>query len=129
MTPNMLPPTVIAKMIHSGFMPVESPRIFGPRTEHHDREDQSLDWLDEQQDQNTRDGTDKRSEIRDHICNAYDDTDQQSIWEPQDRHQYEAEHTDDGGVNKFPDDEAAEQPVALCQNLMAGIKMLLREKP
>ena len=31
MTPNMLPPTVIAKMIHSGFMPVDSPRIFGPR--------------------------------------------------------------------------------------------------
>lgn len=53
-----------------------------------------------------------------------DYTDKQGIWQLQDRHQDEAQHTDDRGIDKFSGYEAAEQPVAFREDLMAGRDVL-----
>ena len=63
-----------------------------------------------------------------HVCDADDHTDKQGIWQLQDRHQDEAQHTDDRGIDKFSGYEAAEQPVAFREDLMAGRDVLLWEK-
>lgn len=135
-TPPTVPPTVMAMMIHSGRRPVEFPRIFGPRiqsvkllqAQNQNQEYQCFDGAYDKQNQNTGNGTDKGAEVRDHVGDAYDDTDQNCIGQAENIHKDETENSDDQGVNGFSNDKAAEQVVAFLKNLYQNLNPFLRNK-
>ena len=66
--------------------------------DHHD-EVYGVDGVCNEQDDGAWDRTDERSEIRNDVGNADDDADKRCIRQAQDRHQNEANDTDEEGVN------------------------------
>ena len=83
--------------------------------------------IEDQQQKNRRDRTDKRPEVGDDVGNADDDADQHRIGPLEDRHDEKAENADNGGIDDLSDDEAAENIVTGVGDVQQLVHQLFRK--